>query len=670
MNNLTMAFKNLRKNFSFYALYLMSVSLVITVYFAFTSFSMNSVMLEKISGNGRVESMCSVISVFLVAFVIFYMSYSNRFFLRRRTKELGIYALLGYRKSKILSLLISENILIGSGSLIVGLILGAIMHKGIVYGTTILLNLQINNEEIPFFNFNAVKDTIVFISLVMCVMAISNAWFLFKTSLMDLVRFEKSAEKSMNLRKMPAILGFVLIIVGYGLALDIFRGSDSLWFTIGFYPTGLLAAMSIVMGTVLFIVSFLPFAVQKSKQHKKAFYTETKIVTAPIFIYRIRSNAKTLIMLTLLSAATLTVSSVMALTLFYPIAAVARIAPSELEFRIEEDGQLSDAKLLVSQYAPDDSVTYIQTDVLKVTASADKLPVEYNAGTSKGDAKNEKILREAGFECISYSQYVSLLQAQGKSDVVNKLSALQDDECILVKYQPNADGSDESGSIYSLNINNSSIPLTVKATTLNNPISFANSVGTMIVSDNVYEQIKSGTAPEARIISINGEVIEDNEKLFEDMKNLLGNSPYLQGQSHRVNDIVSASSSTFLLIGFLVVLFFIATGSILYFNNITAVSDSKADYEILSKMGYSNRKLKSILRKQILPFFSIPFLFGLVDCIFATIAFKTGLMQNLLGNTIVLYFPVMIAIALTAFIYFAYYFITVHTCCRIALRKH
>lgn len=67
MNNLSMAFKNLRKNFSFYALYLLSVSLVITVYFAFTSFSMNSVMLEKISGDGRVESMCNVISVFLVA---------------------------------------------------------------------------------------------------------------------------------------------------------------------------------------------------------------------------------------------------------------------------------------------------------------------------------------------------------------------------------------------------------------------------------------------------------------------------------------------------------------------------------------------------------------------------------------------------------------------------
>ena len=52
MNNLSMALKNLKKNFSFYALYLLSVSFVITVFFAFTSFSMNTVMLEKISGNG------------------------------------------------------------------------------------------------------------------------------------------------------------------------------------------------------------------------------------------------------------------------------------------------------------------------------------------------------------------------------------------------------------------------------------------------------------------------------------------------------------------------------------------------------------------------------------------------------------------------------------------
>ena len=94
MKTMSIAIKNLKKSFSFYALYLLSVSLVITVFFAFTSFSMNEVMLEKISENGRVETMCSAISVFLMVFVVFYMAYSNKFFLRRRTKELGIYALL------------------------------------------------------------------------------------------------------------------------------------------------------------------------------------------------------------------------------------------------------------------------------------------------------------------------------------------------------------------------------------------------------------------------------------------------------------------------------------------------------------------------------------------------------------------------------------------------
>lgn len=128
MNNLSMALKNLKKNFSFYALYLLSVSFVITVFFAFTSFSMNTVMLEKISGNGRVEMMCNVISVFLMAFVVFYMSYSNRFFLRRRTKELGVYALLGYRKTTVLSLLTTENLLVCFGAFIVGILLGIFFH--------------------------------------------------------------------------------------------------------------------------------------------------------------------------------------------------------------------------------------------------------------------------------------------------------------------------------------------------------------------------------------------------------------------------------------------------------------------------------------------------------------------------------------------------------------
>lgn len=669
MNNFSMAYKNLKNNFSFYVLYLISVSLVITVYFTFNSFSMNSVMLEKMSSDGRVESMCSVISVCLMIFVVFYMSSSNRFFLRRRTKELGIYALLGYRKSTILSLLTFENILVCGSSLVSGLILGAILHKGIVYGITILLNLTIDNSRIPFFNLSAVVNTIRFILLVIFIIILSNAHFLFKSSLMDLVRFEKSAEKKLKFRKIPALLGFLFIITGYGLASDILRGTRSLWMTSGFYQTGLLTFVLIAFGTVLFINSFLPFVVQVSKQNKRAFYTDTKIITTPNFVYRIRSNAKTLIMLTLLSAATLSISSVMALSIYYPMAAVSRMAPSELELRFENNSQVDTIKKLIYKYAPNNDVIFTQTDIFKVTAESDRLPMEYSVGTSKGDANNETILRTAGFECISYSQYIALLQAQNREAVVKQLPVLDDHECILVKYQPNTDGSDETGTVYHLNLGGYTAPLTVCETTLNNPISFANSTGTLIVGDSIYGQMRLNMIPETHILSINGDSIKNNEELYTAIRKILKDSPYLQGHTHRINEIFSLNSSTFLLIGFLVALFFIAAGSIMYFNNVSAISDSRADYEILGKMGYSKKKIGKIIRKQTRTFFFIPFSFGLLDCVFATVVYKTGLMQNLLGNRITLYVPTIIAISLTALIYIIYYQITVRSCCKIIFHR-
>ncbi len=668
MNHLSMALKNLKNNFSFYALYLLSISFVITIFFAFTSFSMNKVMLEKISGDGRVETMCNTISIFLMAFVIFYMSYSNRFFLRRRTKELGIYALLGYRKSTILSLLTAENLLSCFGAFVIGILLGGLFHKGIVSGITKLLDLTVDNSEIPFFNPNAMVKTACFVFAIIILLSLSNSRFLFKSSLMDLVRFEKGAEKQTKFHAVPSIIGFVSVILGYCIALDILRGEKSVWISVGFYTVGMLTFTLILLGTVLFIASFLPYAVQTGRKNKKKFYTETRIITSPGFIYRMRSHSKTLIMLTLLSAATLTVSSVMALSLYYPIAAVSRIAPSEIECRIEKESDLSAIMETVNNYSSGDDVTFLQTDIYKVTSTAGQLPMEYSVGTSRGDADNEKILRSAGFECISYADYTAILKAQGRQKALEQFTALNNNECIFVRYQP-ASGRDETGSTYPLLINNTEIPVTVTMTTLNNPFSFANSVGTLIISDSLYKMISENAAPETKILSINGSSITGNEDLFQALSAYLDNSPYLQGNSHRIHEVVSLSSSTFLLIGFLVVLFFIATGSILYFNNISAIADSKSDYDILVKMGYTNRKIKKIIRKQAITFFSIPFLFGLADCIFATLVYKTALMQNLLANSIVLYAPTILAIALTLIIYLIYYYMTVHTCCKMVLGK-
>ena len=125
---------------------------------------------------------------------------------------------------------------------------------------------------------------------------------------------------------------------------------------------------------------------------------------------------------------------------------------------------------------------------------------------------------------------MALLEAQGKKGALEQIGELHDSECILVKYQPASD-NDETGNVYPLLIGNEEISVTVIATTLDNPISFANSIGTLIVSDDLYDAIAEEISPETEVLSINGQSIKDNEALFLDLSEYLNDSPYLQGNS-------------------------------------------------------------------------------------------------------------------------------------------
>ena len=110
----------------------------------------------------------------------------------RRTRELGIYALLGYRKAAMLKLLTIENILVCTGGLFVGILTGSLLHKGLTAGITALLDLSVDQTRIPLVNPSAVKFSAVFVLVILLSLAFSNAKLLWKTSLFDMVRLEKN----------------------------------------------------------------------------------------------------------------------------------------------------------------------------------------------------------------------------------------------------------------------------------------------------------------------------------------------------------------------------------------------------------------------------------------------------------------------------------------------
>ncbi|MGE7675757.1 FtsX-like permease family protein [Lysinibacillus sp. NPDC094403] len=650
MGLLTIAKKNLKNNFSFYSFYFVSVAFVLTVFFSFISFSMNSIVLEKISSDGRVETMSRVVAMLVMAFVLFYMSYSNTFFMKKRTKELGIYSLLGYRKSTMVKLLTLENILICFAALIVGILLGAVAHKGIVGAIVKLLKLQIETSEIPFFNIKAVIFTFIFIFAILIVLLFSNWIILRKSTLLMLVRMDKKEEKQVKINTAFSFIGLLLILFGYYLALDITRGIQSLWKTIGFSPIALVTLVNVILGTIFFIHSFLPFIIQKLKKRKSWFYNESNIIIIPNYIFKIRSMAKTLILLTLLVSGTLALFGSTVLTLYHPVAATERIIPSAIEFPVENKQLATEAIQIAEDSAGKESVKHKETTIIQITSSSTNLPQEYS------------IKEDPGFDLVSESDYKELIGNQGKKV---EFENINDNESILVKYRPDKKKLDK-GNIYTLNITpTNSVDIKVQDTTLLNPIGFANSVGTLIISDKLYKEVKSFGLPEKTIMSINGTNMRKNKEVYENLAPLFKNNNYFSSSYQKIDFLIQQNSSTFLLISFVTIIFFIATGSILYFQNLSNAMSKKDEFAILQRMGYNKKKVKKIISKEVFALFSIPYVLGLTHSIFAMITYKSALMDDLLGKSSAFLLPILFAVIVFTLVYIIYYLLTKRACNKI-----
>lgn len=612
--------------------------------------------MEKISSDGRVEMMCSVVAVFIMAFVVFYMFYSNNFFMRRRMKELGIYALLGYRKGDMLRLLTIENIFVCLGGMIVGILAGSLLHIGITAGIVALLGLTIDMGAIPFINPQAVSSIFLFILAVLLTLTLSNAGLLLKSTLLDLVRLEKKVEKPVHPNIVFSIIGIVFLLGGYALALDMVRGTQSVWTTIGFYPIALLTLVLVVVGTVLTIYSFVPFVCQCIKNRHSVLYQENMIIVAPKFMHRIRSNAKSLILLILLVAGTLSVFGATTLSVWYPYRAVERIIPSAIEYRVEDEQRNRQALEALAEGLNGQEYQVQETDLLKITASSDRLPDEYSI-SSEG-------VRTPGFECMRLSDYNTLLNSQGKESSISELS---DTECVLVKYRPDPENSDV-GAVYHLEIGNGiSTDVTVVQTTLDNPIGFANSVATLLVSDQLYQNIESGQPEKITVVSINGGMTRSDGTAYTILKNTMPDNVYLASAWQRQTEIIQLNSSTYLLIAFATIIFLIATGSILYFQNLSAVTYDRDDYNILQRMGYNKNMIKRCVRRQIQIYFVIPYVIGMLHSIFAIICYKSALMDDVLGQAGEVVLPIALAIGIFTIVYFIYYEVTKHSCYKAAM---
>jgi putative ABC transport system permease protein len=113
---------------------------------------------------------------------------------------------------------------------------------------------------------------------------------------------------------------------------------------------------------------------------------------------------------------------------------------------------------------------------------------------------------------------------------------------------------------------------------------------------------------------------------------------------------------------FLGLVFLLATGSIIYFKQLTEANADRERYVVLRKVGVTKQEMKKAIAKQVSFIFAIPLVIGILHSLFAL----KGL-ANLLPFEIMI--PLLISIGVYGVIYIGYYFLTVRSYYKIVSAK-
>lgn len=260
-----LAIQNVKKSFKDYMIYFLTLAFSVCLFYTFNSFQAQQAVLELGSAQigiiSSLQFLMMLLSIFVAIILGFLIIYANNFLIKRRKKELGLYALLGMPKQRISMILIYETLLVGMLSLLTGLIAGVFASQLLTVVTANLFEVILNYSFI--FSVEAMMMTIVAFALIFFIIMVFNTFILNHYKLIDLLKAEQVNEQSKikNIYISIAIFVLSIVILAYTYSIALNNGMDALTMLDQIAPLG-------ILGTVLFFMSlsgFLLKFVQSSK---------------------------------------------------------------------------------------------------------------------------------------------------------------------------------------------------------------------------------------------------------------------------------------------------------------------------------------------------------------------------------------------------------------------
>lgn len=214
-----LAWGNVRRAGRDYLVYLLTLTLGVTVFYAFNTVSMQ-VDIAGIDEEGLAQVMGSMLgdlTYFLAGVMAFLMVYANNFIMKRRKKEFGLYQVLGMGRGRVATIMALETVIVSVVAFVAGIVLGVGLSQLMTFFTASLFKTQIANYHF-LFSVHAFNLTLACMLVMFVLTLLLNLRAVRRTKLIELMGAERRNESIKTRNPWIAIAIFAVGVVLVGVA--------------------------------------------------------------------------------------------------------------------------------------------------------------------------------------------------------------------------------------------------------------------------------------------------------------------------------------------------------------------------------------------------------------------------------------------------------------------
>lgn len=287
-----LALTNLKKNRRLYFPYALMtiVSTAIAYIFASLAFHPDLGQVKGADGVTMVLGFGMIVVMLAVAIMVFY---ANSFVMKQRSKEFGVYSILGLEKKHLLLMTFLENLVFAASSILTGLLLGLALDK--LFYALLLKVMQMPVVLASTFRLKSLVTVVIYLFGIFALVSLFNIGKLGLTDSLKLVQGKKRGDKKTGFLWLQTLLALILLGAGYAIAQLVTSPLTAI-------PSFFGATLLVIFGTYLLFQSGVISLLNWLKNRQTYFYKPENFISISNLIFRMRKNAMGLATITILSS--------------------------------------------------------------------------------------------------------------------------------------------------------------------------------------------------------------------------------------------------------------------------------------------------------------------------------------------------------------------------------